>query len=449
MNFLRGLAEQGRRATVDLLHGEEIERDSPFSPEVPDELREWLPDLFDRFPVVLPWEKSQPVDPALHEVWLYDNTAFRSPAAGEHRPGLRKPASRHDTKPTLIDSDGKSEDTPSEGNGWEVEFVSSYFIKNSGKDLSRIVAAVAKALNVNDDDEATKKRIALRVQPFVDFVLPNRTVRIAIDKKEEQTLGPSNYSGNSLDLLTLHFDSPSAPSQFDSWAVATPPPFGHSATTVVAEEHGWGIISDIDDTIKVTQTPSPLGILETTFLTEEPQPVKGMPELYTQIATALSTPAFFYLSASPYNLYPFLKKFRSAHYPQGTILLRDASWQNLGGLVTSLTHGTQEYKADRIRRVHGWFPHRRFICIGDSTQTDPEAYGESARRFPGWIKAVFIRKVTDIAAMDTDRKNSDERFEAAFKGLDPGLWQTFTDPSEIAARIEELSREGDGEAGAS
>jgi phosphatidate phosphatase APP1 len=38
--------------------------------------------------------------------------------------------------------------------------------------------------------------------------------------------------------------------------------------------------------------------------------------------------------------------------------------------------GTEEYKADRMKKIHSWLPKRKLILIGDSTQSDPEAYGE-------------------------------------------------------------------------
>lgn len=217
--------------------------------------------------------------------------------------------------------------------------------------------------------------------------------------------------------------------------------------TTIAEEKGWGIISDIDDTIKVTQSSDPFGVLYNTFIVEGFQPIAGMPELYAHIHHKLTTPSFFYLSASPYNLYPFLRTFRSKHYPQGTIILRDASWQNLGGLIASLNRGTQEYKADRMRKIHSWFPHRRFLCIGDSTQTDPEAYGEIARRYPGWVRAIFIRKVSGVANMNETEKNSMERFEKAFKDLDRRLWHVFTEPKELYERVDELGRNEDAKVG--
>jgi phosphatidate phosphatase APP1 len=134
-------------------------------------------------------------------------------------------------------------------------------------------------------------------------------------------------------------------------------------------------MTDIDDTIKITMTSDPIGILRSTFV-DSPTPCPGMPELYAYLQSLIkeSSP-FFYLSASPYNLYPFLRNFRQHNYPHGTIILRDSSWMSLPGLLSQLTLGTGEYKVDRMRKINSWLPKRKMICIGDSTQADPESYG--------------------------------------------------------------------------
>lgn len=123
-------------------------------------------------------------------------------------------------------------------------------------------------------------------------------------------------------------------------------------------------------------TSDPVGIIQETFV-NEPRPVPGMPELYAQVKSFLpdDTP-WFYLSASPYNLYPFLREFREKHFPPGTLILRDFSWKTVAGLLSALTMGTEEYKADRMKNINSWLPKRKMIVIGDSTQSDPEAYGE-------------------------------------------------------------------------
>jgi len=102
-----------------------------------------------------------------------------------------------------------------------------------------------------------------------------------------------------------------------------------------------------------------------------------MPELYSRLRQLLDPSApFFYLSASPYNLYPFLREFRDTYYPHGQLILRDSSWMTISGLLSSLTLGTEKYKVDRIKKIQQWLPRRKMICIGDSTQSDPEAYGK-------------------------------------------------------------------------
>lgn len=57
------------------------------------------------------------------------------------------------------------------------------------------------------------------------------------------------------------------------------------------EEKSWQLASDriidIDDSIKITMTPSPIGILRSTFVSN-PTPIAGMPELYAHINSLLS-----------------------------------------------------------------------------------------------------------------------------------------------------------------
>lgn len=115
------------------------------------------------------WEKPKPVDPALHNVWILDNTAFR------------------------------------DGDKWKAEFVACYFIKNTGKDVSRVVAVVADALDLSLDDEELQKRMAKRLQPFADQILPNRTLEVTVDGRETLKLGPSNQSGYSSEVRDLSF----------------------------------------------------------------------------------------------------------------------------------------------------------------------------------------------------------------------------------------------------
>ena len=326
-----------------------------------------------------------------------------------------------------------------------MECVAAYFIRRSGKDTAKVVADLAKTLKLATNEEA-KALITTRIRPFVDTVLPRHTIKISMGDLEPQTLGPSSASGMSSAIHDLPMTDHPTASTIESKALGVPSDDQSfvSGDTIFAEPTGWGVISDIDDTIKVTMTHTAIGILQKTF-TEPLQPVDGMPELYKEITTKYNNPCTFYLSASPYNLYHLLRTFRQQYYPPGTLILRDASWQNLGGLIASLSQNVQAYKVDRIDKIHSWFPSRKFICFGDSTQKDPESYGEAARKYPGWIKGIFIRRVAGVSEVtdpDEVKKNEDLRFEKAFKDLDRELWMVFDSPDEVRSKLDAIVAAG-------
>jgi phosphatidate phosphatase APP1 len=112
---------------------------------------------------------------------------------------------------------------------------------------------------------------------------------------------------------------------------------------------------------------------------------------------------------------------------------------DITGLIRSFTEKTQEYKVDRMEKIQGWFPRRRVLCIGDSTQKDPEAYAEMYERYPGWVQAIAIRKVTDVAHME--EKNEPERFEKAFENVPDHVWTVFEDPEELYEFVDGLGLE--------
>jgi phosphatidate phosphatase APP1 len=133
---------------------------------------------------------------------------------------------------------------------------------------------------------------------------------------------------------------------------------------------------DIDDTIKISEVCNRKKLLRRIFIEKEARPVDRMPQLYNSLIITLSNPTIFYVSASPAKLRPFIKRFIQKHYPPGQIILRDSSYLELiRFLVTLSPVGAQKYKEDEMDKIHGMFPKKQFYCIGDSTHTDPEAYG--------------------------------------------------------------------------
>lgn len=182
---------------------------------------------------------------------------------------------------------------------------------------------------------------------------------------------------------------------------------------------GLSVVSDIDDTIKVTHVGQRRKLLRQTF-TRTFEAVAGMAELYARWKA--SGAAFHYVSRSPWQLYEPLAEFAAAAgFPRGAFHLRHFRWRERR---TLRAHADRDLKQRIIHEMITMFPRRRFVLVGDSGERDPEVYADVARAFPEQTQAVLIR--------NTSRESpSGERFVQAFTGISPEKWKVFDDPSEL------------------
>ena len=186
------------------------------------------------------------------------------------------------------------------------------------------------------------------------------------------------------------------------------------------EPDGLSVISDVDDTIKISEVADRRALLANTFLRDY-KPVDGMSELYRQWENRGAR--FHYVSATPWQLYEPMDEFlRREKFPQGSMhmkvfRLHDRSALNLLGMQ-------HKYKPEVIDKILTDFPQRRFVLVGDSGEQDPEIYGELARRHLEQVVRILIRHVGA-------REGSEARYEAAFKEIPRDRWQVFVEPGEI------------------
>jgi phosphatidate phosphatase APP1 len=174
---------------------------------------------------------------------------------------------------------------------------------------------------------------------------------------------------------------------------------------------GLSVISDIDDTIKVSEVTDKRKLLRNTFF-EPMRPIDGMADRYRDWAARGAQ--FHYLSASPWQLYEPLERFtRDAGFPEGTFDLK--SFRMKDSTFWQLFQDPIAYKVPLIERYLLDFPSRQFILVGDSGEKDPEIYGIIARRYPEQVKEIWIRNVTGQAA-------DSERYGAAFHDLPQDKW---------------------------
>lgn len=155
----------------------------------------------------------------------------------------------------------------------------------------------------------------------------------------------------------------------------------------------YGVISDIDDTILQTHVTSLLHLkmMFVTFFKEaaDRMAMEGMVELYREMAHTEAGAAnpFFYVSNSPWNIYPMLVEFlRLQDLPAGPVLLRDFG---LGMLHRD--EGYRGHKIETISHIIKLNPALPFVMFGDSSSKDTDVYLELAREFPEQIKTIYIR----------------------------------------------------------
>ena len=175
----------------------------------------------------------------------------------------------------------------------------------------------------------------------------------------------------------------------------------------------FGIISDIDDTIIVSNATNLLKVAYTTFTQNARSRVAfpGVAAFYRALQRGTNEREFnpvFYVSSGPWNLYDLLIDFmRLNEIPLGPILLQDYGVDETK--VFSSSH--RDHKMAQIRKLLETYPDLPFILIGDSGQHDPEIYRKVLEEVPARIKAIYIRNVTDETRAAEVRKLAKEAQE--------------------------------------
>lgn len=191
------------------------------------------------------------------------------------------------------------------------------------------------------------------------------------------------------------------------------------------EPTGVSVITDIDDTIKISEVTDKKALLRNTF-TKAFEPVPGMAEVYRDWSSRLNA-QFHYVSASPWQLYLPLAEFvRTRGFPEGTFHLK--AFRVKDESFFDLFKSPEHYKQGVIEPLLKRFPKRRFVLVGDSGERDPEIYGALARRFPDQVTRVLIR---DVTGEGTEAA----RYQKAFREVPRGRWVIFQKPDEAKAAV--------------
>jgi phosphatidate phosphatase APP1 len=161
---------------------------------------------------------------------------------------------------------------------------------------------------------------------------------------------------------------------------------------LVPRQAGFGVISDLDDTVVRSSATNVLKmawiVLRNNAHTR--LPFEGVATFYRALQLGPEGRALnpiFYVSSSPWNIYDVLEDFLNVHgVPPGPLFLKDWSPTVLG------KH--REHKLGVIRKLLDTYEDLPFVLVGDSGEEDPEIYLQTVREYPRRIKAAYIRDVT-------------------------------------------------------
>lgn len=274
---------------------------------------------------------------------------------------------------------------------------------------NEVVGVFVSDMGALDGDEI--ERLRSRIRHFVADDDSGESVQLKFDDDPEDQVydlpGKTDFNGlieHDLEIPAAKAAGLLAAQGSDSgWLTFTAAAEGFEGQGRVrlVEPRGLSIVSDIDDTIKISEIPAGKRIvLRNTFLRDYAA-VTGMAEKYHAFGGEVM---FHYVSGSPWQLYKLLDEFlmRGSNFPEGAFhmknvrknLLAVESWQDFKKF-TEGDEATLVQKVGQITRLFQNLPEREFILIGDSGEKDPEVFSEIRKTFGGRVREIIIRDVVN------------------------------------------------------
>lgn len=296
------------------------------------------------------------------------------------------------------------------------------YVHRSRRTWERITTRMARSRYSLSDDEADNFRF--RIHDFVTNSRSGRNVTLKFNNDpRNESFGVVDRSGNFADSgrygyirgnLFIHkdraqelLDAQNSENGWLSFRTESDRYYGEGKFQLI-EPEGLSVVSDIDDTIKVTEIPAGSRIVVQNTFFKNYTVAQGMVELYRSYENA----TFHYVSGSPWQLYTPLQNFliNQAGFPDGTFhcktvrksIFRVGSWSDLRELATNEMI-TYDQKITQISDMCNRFPKRQFVLIGDSGERDPEVYNTIKKRFPDQVREIIIRDVVNHRNAEPER----------------------------------------------
>ncbi len=310
---------------------------------------------------------------------------------------------------------------------WRLGVHGRAFQSDDGSLKQRALLALMRRYLGLAPDAVAKERFRDRAWPFVaDSVRGGRFVlRVGHAGVAAKSMSDGHFHarfGLPDRAIAGRVERSSTGRRFALCELALPPddPRAMTGRIELIRERGVSVVSDIDDTIKVSEVFHRRELVANTFVRDF-RAVPGMSTLYREWERQGAV--FHYVSASPWQLYGGLDGLlRSEQFPWGSLHLRRVRPRLVGNSrLMSAPAGLKRRVTEDLMET---FPARQFVLVGDTGERDPEDYGDLARERVAQVRHVYLRNVTG-------ERRDGARLERALTGVAPERWTLFDDASEL------------------
>lgn len=303
---------------------------------------------------------------------------------------------------------------------WHVPIHGWIYEPESSVARKKILSRILKAEYGLGTNEATKQNFSRRINLMIADNERGKKIVVAVAGRN-YALPPSGVNGHFERTLIIPSTEVDEFIEGDRLRYSAVTREGEmrafAGETRMIMPTGLSVISDIDDTVKISNVRDRRSLLEHAFFLDF-SAAPNMAQLFGQWSE--EDISLHFVSSSPWQLYTPLQEFLdSNHFPWSTLSLKSVRFRDKT-LFNLFKDGT-ETKPAVIEEILNTYAGRKFVLVGDSGEQDPEVYAALIRRYPDQILKIFIRNVTDEAA-------GNQRFESVFEGIDRDCWELFDDP---------------------
>ena len=191
-----------------------------------------------------------------------------------------------------------------------------------------------------------------------------------------------------------------------------------NATAYLVPDTGITIVSDIDDTLRITKIYQPKEGLLNSFARPY-VPWMNMPEIYRNFSMSIPNAHFHYLTTTPEQVTRNYMQYIYSSYPGGSFDTRPLNFSDVAA--------TLSIRKALLVKVFQTFPKRKFILMGDTSNSDVlRDYPAMTTEFPGQVLCILMRNVSSTDSADRFPYNT-----GGYKDLNTNSYMFYNVPVSI------------------